>query len=236
MDVYERSARAYDLMAAAGRDYSAEVNELARLTKARCPDATSLLDVACGTGSHLRNLRAHFIEVAGIDISSRMLQRAQRELPDVRLELGDMRSFRLHRRFDVVTCLASSIGYLLTLDDVRTAVANMADHVRLGGLLIVEPWIHPDQWRPGHRVADAANGDGLAVGRVSVTGREGHVSTFDLYWTIASENGVEQFVEPHRMGLYSIDEYIAAFDAAEMTVEHHRSPDLFGRGLFIGQR
>ena len=236
MDVYERSARAYDLMGAAARDYPAEADELARLVKRRCPDAASLLDVACGTGSHLSNLRRHFTEVAGVDLSSRMLERAQRELPDVRLERGDMRSFGLQRRFDVVTCLASSIGYLLTIDDVHAAVANMADHVSAGGLLIVEPWIHPDQWRPGSRVADSANGDGMAVGRVSVSGLEGHVSTFDLHWTIASDDGVEQFVEPHRMGLYSIDQYLAAFETAGMAVEHHRSPQLFGRGLFIGQR
>lgn len=236
MDVYERSARAYDLMAAAGRDYMGEANELARLIAERYPDAVSLLDVACGTGNHLRRLRTHFADVAGVDISVPMLEQAQHELPGVQLEHGDMRSFRMHRRFDVVTCLASSIGYLLTLEDVRAAVANMADHVGGEGVLIIEPWIHPDQWRPGHRFADAANDQGLAVARVSITGREGHISTFDLHWMIASDDGVDQFIEPHRMGLYSIDEYISAFEAAGLRVEHYRSPDLFGRGLFIGQR
>jgi SAM-dependent methyltransferase len=236
MDVYERSAHAYDLIQVErGRDYGAQADQLAELIKARRPDARSLLDVACGTGHHLRNLRPHFRELAGVDVSPAMLQRAREELADVPLELGDMRSFRLDRRYDVVTCLFSSIGYLLTLDDVRRAVANMADHLRTGGLLIVEPWIHPDQWHLGHRVAEAANGDGLAVGRVSVNGRQGHVSTFDLYWTVASDEGVEQFIEPHRMGLYSIDEYRGAFEAASLTVEHEPS-GLIGRGLFIGQR
>jgi hypothetical protein len=101
-------------------------------------------------------------------------------------------------------------------------------------LLIVEPWIHPDQWRLGHRVAEAASGDGLAVARVSVNGREGHVSTFDLYWTVVSDDGVDQFIEPHRMGLYSIEEYQEAFGAARLTVEHQPT-GLVGRGLFIGQ-
>jgi len=112
---------------------------------------------------------------------------------------------------------------------------NMADHLDQAGLLIVEPWFHPDQWRLGHRVAEAANGDGLAASRVSISGREGHVSTFDLYWTIASDDGVDQFIEPHRMGLYSIDEYVQAFEAAGLAVE--REPTgLIGRGLFIGRR
>jgi len=235
VDVYERSAHAYDLIQAArGRDYSAQADQLAELINARCPHARSLLDVACGTGHHLRSLRRHFPDIAGVDISPAMLQRAKEALSDVPLDLGDMRSFRFDRRFDVVTCLFSSIGYLLTLDDVHRAVANMADHLRPGGLLIVEPWIHPDQWRLGHRVAEAASGDGLAVARVSVNGREGHVSTFDLYWTVASDDGVDQFIEPHRMGLYSIEEYLGAFGAARLTVEH-QPPGLIGRKLFIGQ-
>lgn len=235
MDVYEQSAHAYDLIQAArGRDYSAQADQLAALVEARHPAAQSLLDVACGTGRHLHHLGRHFQELAGVDISPAMLERARAIAAHAHLELGDMRSFKLERQFDVVTCLFSSIGYLLTQDDVQTAIANMASHLRPQGILIVEPWIHPDRWLGGHRVAEAANADGVAVSRVSVNGREDHVSTFDLYWTIASSDGVMQFVEPHRMGLYSIDEYLGAFEAAGLVAEHDPA-GLIGRGLFIGQ-
>jgi hypothetical protein len=36
------------------------------------------------------------------------------------------------------------------------------------------------------------------------------------------------------MGLYSIEEYLGAFGAARLTVEHQPT-GLIGRGLFIGQ-
>ncbi|MGD9797769.1 MAG: class I SAM-dependent methyltransferase [Acidimicrobiia bacterium] len=236
MDAYERSAHAYDLIQSArGRDDSAQVDRLVAMIDARCPGGGSLLDVACGTGFHLAGLRRHFTDLAGVDLSQAMLRRARALVGDVPLELGDMRTFRLRRQFDVVTCLFSSIGYMVTLDDVRTAVANMAAHVDVGGLLLVEPWIHPDQWHLGHRVAESANADGLAVSRVSVNGREGHVSTFDLYWTIASDEGVEQFTEPHRMGLYTPGQYLDAFRDAGLTVEHDDT-GLIGRGMFIGRR
>lgn len=52
---------------------------------------------------------------------------------------------------------------------------------------------------------------GLRVSRASANGRDRHVSTFDLHWTIASDDGLEHFVEPHRMGLCSIDDYLKAF-------------------------
>lgn len=236
MDVYERSAHAYDLIQAArGRDYSAQADLLTELVRELCPEAQSLLDVACGTGHHLRHLRRHFEDVAGVDISTEMLRRAREQLADVPLELGDMRSFQFGRSFDVVTCLFSSIGYLLSAEDLALAAGNMAGHLRPGGVLVVEPWLHPDQWQLGHLVAEATKGDGIAVSRVSVSGLEGHVSRFDLYWTIASEEGVDQFIETHRMGLYSIEEYVRAFEAANLSVEHERD-GLMGRGLFICQR
>lgn len=236
MDTYERSAHAYDLIQRArGRDYSAQADLIAEKIRSLLPTADSLLDVACGTGRHLANFRRHFGRLAGLDISTAMAARARQLVPDVPISVDDMRSFKLDDRFAAVTCLFSSIGYLLTLEEVHLAVANMAVHLTPEGVLVVEPWIHPDEWRLGHRVAEAANDDRVAVARVSVNGREGHISTFDLHWTIASEAGVEQFVEPHRMGLYSVAEYAGAFEAAGLTVQHDPHGPI-GRGLFIGQR
>ncbi len=235
MDAYERSARAYDLIQQwRSRDYGAHADQLTATIRERNPAATSLLDVACGTGLHLLNFRRHFSDLTGVDISEAMISRAGAVVPDVPMTLADMRSFDLGRSFGAVTCLSSSIGYLLSVEEVTLAVANMARHLEPGGVLVVEPWIHPDQWRLGHRVAEAGNGDGLAVARVSVNGREGHISTFDLHWTIASADGIDHFVEHHRMGLYSVEEYQSAFAAAGLSVEHDAT-GLQGRGLFIGR-
>ena len=49
----------------------------------------------------------------------------------------------LGREFDVVTCLFSSIGYVVTRERLRAAAASLARHVAPGGLLVVEPWITP---------------------------------------------------------------------------------------------
>ena len=236
MDAYVRSAEAYDLIQESrGRSYEDHATTMAALVRSRCRSATSLLDVACGTGKHLAAFAAGFSDLAGVDLSSAMLARARERVPEAALHEANMLNFDLGRTFDVVTCLFSSIGYFTAIDDVRTAIANMARHVSAGGLLIVEPWIHPDGWRVPHLVAEAANAPGISVARVSTNGRRGHISTFELHWTIATEDGVEQFVEPHELGLYTVDEYVAAFEAAGLIVEHD-PVGLIGRGLFIGSR
>lgn len=234
MDAYEKSALAYDLIQQSrGRDYQAQAATLTALIRNRQPEARSLLDVACGTGHHLSHLRDSF-DVAGLDLSEAMLDRARTVVPDVPIEVGDMRTFDLGRRFDAITCLFSSIGYLLSLDDVNNAIANMARHLNPKGVLIVEPWLQPTDWRVDYRVAEAANSEEVAVSRVSVNGVEGNVSSFDLYWTVADRHGVDQFVESHRLGLYTFDQYETAFISANLKVE--LDPDgLIGRGLFIGQ-
>ena len=52
----------------------------------------------------------------------------------------------------MVTCLFSAVGYMTTEADLDAAVANMAQHVRPGGVLLVEGWITPDAFLPGPRV------------------------------------------------------------------------------------
>lgn len=58
-----------------------------------------------------------------------------------------MRSFDLGRRFDAVTCLFRSIGYMPTVEDLSAAVATMARHLVDGGVLVVDGWVRPDAWR-----------------------------------------------------------------------------------------
>ena len=42
------------------KDYAGEVATLERIVRERNPDASTLLDVACGTGKHLEHLRTRF--------------------------------------------------------------------------------------------------------------------------------------------------------------------------------
>ena len=56
-----------------------------------------------------------------------------------------MTDFDLATTYDAVTCLFSAIGYVRTVDRMNRAVACMARHVKPGGVLIVEPWITPDE-------------------------------------------------------------------------------------------
>ncbi len=222
--MFDRTAHLYDLLYSF-KDYGSESAALVELIRSRTAGATSLLDVACGTGRHLELLRPSLPDVAGVDIESGLLEVARKRLPDVPFTNADMRTFDLGRTFDAVTCLFSSIGYLADLDDLSAAVARMAAHVAPGGVLVVDGWIKPDAWWPGVNVhALAATSDALAATRVTRTWRDGDRTHLDMRYLVATPDGFDDAQEEHLLTLFSDEEYRHAFRAAGLEPDVVDSP------------
>jgi SAM-dependent methyltransferase len=232
--MFRKSQRFYDAIYSF-KDYPAEVETLHQIIRDRHPEARSLLDVACGTGKHLDLLRERF-EVAGVDLDPEMIALARERLgQQVPLHVGDMAELDLGRTFDVVVCLFSSIAYTRTGDRLDRAVANLARHTVLDGLVIVEPWFFPEDWHPGHVAANFVDQEGLKVARMSVSGPLTDPLTMTFHYLVASPEGVEHFTEDHEVGMFTHERYVGAFEAAGLAVEH--DPEgLMGRGLYVGRR
>jgi len=213
-EAYGRSADAYDLIYdGIGKDYRGEAAEVAELVRARRPGARTLLDVACGTGAHLLHLQDDFA-VEGVELSAHMADRARDRLPGVIVHEGDMRLFDLGRRFDVVTCLFSSIGYTRTPEDLDRALAAMARHLEPGGVLVVDAWLTPDAWTDGHVGAEAATEPGRAVARTARSWRMGRTSVLDMTWVVTTSAGTDTFTERHELGLFTTEETRASLEGA----------------------
>jgi SAM-dependent methyltransferase len=232
--MFDKSAELYDLLYD-WKDYRAESEKLRQIVAARRPEARSLLDVACGTGSHLVYLREWFA-VEGLDIDPGLLKVAGGRVPDIPLHQADMRDFDLGRTFDVVTCLFSSIGYVETASGLSSAITAMARHLDPSGVLIVEPWLTPDTFDP-NRLGRVVLGERpeLQAVRMNGTRVEGNLSILDFHYLIARPGSVEHLTETHTLGLFTDAEYRSALEESGLTVEH--DPEgLMGRGLWIGQR
>jgi len=144
--MFTRSSRFYDLIYSS-KNYRQEVDYLLAIVHARVPGAKTILDVACGTGEHLRFLPD--FNRTGLDLDPELLRVARAKLPDVSLIQSDMTAFDLSRQFDVVLCLFSAIGYAVSVKKLNASVCCMARHVAPGGILCIEPWFTPEQWLSG---------------------------------------------------------------------------------------
>jgi hypothetical protein len=141
--------------------------------------------------------------------------------------------FYLGRRFDVVLCLFSSIGYACTVDRLCAAVITMARHVAPGGVLVIEPWLFPEAYRPGHLFAQLTDEPELEVARIGVSDLVDRLSVLRMHHLLATPAGVEYFEERHELGLFTHDEYESAVHSAGMDVRFDPN-GLTGRGLFVG--
>lgn len=231
--VFTQSAEFYDDFYG-HKDYADEVQRLRAVVRDRAPGARRWLDVACGTGRHLELLARHF-EVAGVDLDPTLLAKARTRCPGVELTVGDMRSFALDRRFDVVSCLFSSIGYARTVEGLHATVANLARHLAEGGVLIVEPWFEPGEWETGRVAAERPiEGGRRSLVRMFASGREGNVSHLDIHYLVGVDGDVTYGHEHHELGLFPWDEYRSAFEAAGLVGVEIDPAGLIGRGLVIG--
>ncbi|MVN89189.1 methyltransferase domain-containing protein [Deinococcus sp. HMF7620] len=92
------------------------------------------LDLACGTGGFTRELQEAGWAITGLDFSEAMLAEARHRLPGVPFVQGDLRSFALPKRFDLVTCVFDSLNNLLTPSDLGAALTQARAHLWPGGL------------------------------------------------------------------------------------------------------
>lgn len=235
VESYGPLAEAYDLIHA-HKPYATEartVRDLAR-RDARRP-LRSLLDVACGSARHLEAFSRWF-DCTGVDASPAMLAAARRRVPKATFHLGRMESFDLGKRFDVVTCLFSAIGYARSVSELRRTLRTFARHTAPGGVVVVEPWITPATYRPGlvHHLV-ATSGD-TTVLRMNGSERRGGRSIFDFHYLVGRRARVTHYVETHNLGLFDVPTMRSAFHDAGLAVRHVRRGLTTGRGLYVGRR
>jgi SAM-dependent methyltransferase len=218
-----------------GKHFAAEAATVANIVRSRKPDASSLLDVACGTGEHLRAFAGEFAEVAGLEMSSPMCDLARSK--GIAVHQGDMRSFGLGRHFAAVSCLTSSIGYMSTVDELRAAVRAMAGHLVAGGVLVIDPYWFPEVFLDGHIARDMVRDTVRTVARLSHSARTDDIVRHDAHYLVADPDGIRHFTHVQQMRLFTKAQYLGAIDQAGCAPEYVHAPGGFAdRGLFVGVR
>jgi SAM-dependent methyltransferase len=231
--MFSASAELYDLVYSGFKDYAAETAHLVELIRRSHPKARTVLDVACGTGEHARLLaETDGFEVDGVDLEPAFVTIAQRKLPRGSVYQGDMTSFELARRYDVIVCLFSSIGYVRTLENVRRTFERFRAHLAEGGVVLVEPWFAPGVIQPGRVLIKTAESDSVSVVRMSHSQIEGRLSRLRFEYLIGRAQGIEHVVETHELGLFTTAELLECFEQAGLQATHDPI-GLDGRGLFL---
>jgi SAM-dependent methyltransferase len=215
------------------KDYEREASFVAAAVRTLVPDASTLLETACGTGRFLQHLSRHF-SVEGQDLSTEMLARAATRLPRVPLHQGDMMDFDLGRTYDAVCCLFRSIAYTRTAEGFSRAVHCMARHVAPGGVLVIEPFFSPEEFYVGKVTLNEYSDERKKIAWMYTSEREGQLGIFDIHYLVGQADGVRHFSERHELGLFTHAQYEEAFDRAGLRLVRDEGPG--ATGLYIGVR
>lgn len=137
---YKGLARVYDYLLS-GINYQQWADYLEQLFGYfKIEPCRKILDLACGTGNSTFPWAQRGYSVCGVDISAEMLEVARYKAEKMKLDLNfyrqDMRSLRLPSCFDVAVLYQDGLNYLLSEEDLKSALSSIRSVLRTGGYFI----------------------------------------------------------------------------------------------------
>lgn len=233
--MFSKTAEYYDKIYGQFKDYDVETDKVQAIIKNEKPNAETILDVACGTGKHARILHEKFgYKVTGIDLSEDFIRIAKENFPEGSFSHADMRNFSLGENFDVILCLFSSIGYVKEPEAVVQTFKCFRKHLKADGIVIVEPWITPENFIAGKFFLTTVDDVDLKIARMSYGEKFGNQSRFTFEYLIADKNGIRHETEIHEAGLFSVEEMKDFFEKSGFETKHD-PVGLIDRGLYIAK-
>ncbi|MEH7093792.1 class I SAM-dependent DNA methyltransferase [Neobacillus vireti] len=193
-------------------------------------EATSLLDLACGTGELSVRFAKQGLDVTGVDLSEDMLSVAQvkAEAAGVKIPFfqQDMANLEGQGQFDVIGIFCDSLNYLQTEEDVLSTFLNVHQHLHDHGIFIFD--VHSI-----YKMTDvfinqtfALNEDKISYIWNSFPGDDPNSVEHELSFFVLDERTgkYDRIDELHYQRTYSIDQYsdwldTAGFQLLEMSAD-----------------
>lgn len=201
----------------------------------------SILDIGCGTGRDLDSLARECPDCWGVDYLREMVEFARAMRPHLHVEVGDMRTLRLGRTFDVILCMGSAFMYALTNAEVAKVLDTFVAHSHPGTLLILDinnaaSYLGGEHFKPTSELRVSRPGFSAVARSTYSFDRRRQVLARRRTWTIDGQGEVEDFCE-YRMFFPAELEHLlrehrfktqGTFDNKEL-----RDTDLSGLRLYV---
>lgn len=179
-----------------------------------------VLDLACGTGRHSRELTRRGFEVVGVDISPDLLEIAEREATEAGLAISfleaDLRRLDLSDEFDLVLSLNDgAVGYFETDEENRRTFEVVAQALRGGGghLMQLPNVLHAERNLPAKSWIVGESTLELSDHRWNAEDRYIEGSTVPIRFGEVFERYEEI---PFRQRLYTVEELTEIYDSVGM--------------------
>jgi len=218
-------------------DYAEEAEFFRQvLSDAGLPTPPSLLELGCGGGCNAFYLKKSFDPVTLTDLSLKMLAISRVLNPACEHLVGDMRTLRLDRLFDVVF-IHDAIDYMTTAQDLGLALETAYLHCKPGGQALFVPDYVRETFQPStdHGGKDEA-GRGLRYLEwvYDPDDQDTQYSTDYVYLLREGNQRTQVEHEQHICGLFPRAEWLRLL--REVGFESDIIRDPFERELFLAHK
>jgi SAM-dependent methyltransferase len=207
------------------------------INKFKKSNGFEMLDVACGTGSHIKYFNGKY-KVTGLDYNQEMLNIAKEKNPNINFFNGDMINFKIKNKFDIIVCLFSSISYLNSYSKLEKCIKNFVNHLKPGGIVIFEPFVESNLFKSVKPANFMIYEDSeLKIARVNDSIKIKDKAFLKFHYLISNLNGVEYFSEEHEIMLFEKLKVIEIMKKLGFEKSTFDKVGLMpGRGLYIGRK
>lgn len=142
-EVFLDYAKYYDLLYKE-KDYKSEAEFIISLIKKHAPHAKTILNLGCGTGKHDSYLAKAGYQVTGLDFSEEMIKIAKsNKTENCEFIVGDARSFKFDKKFDVIISLFHVFSYQTSNADAVGFLQTIRNLLTDNGISIFDYWYGP---------------------------------------------------------------------------------------------
>jgi SAM-dependent methyltransferase len=183
-----------------------------------------LLDVACGSGCHLFHLKNKY-KCIGIDINEKLVEITKKK--QIEAYCFDMKTFKLNKKFDVITCLFGSIAHLKNYKELCDTIKNFKRHLKEFGIVIIEPWVFLNQYHP--RTASRFISDSVWVESINTI--KENIAILDKTYKLKEKKYHCHF----EICCFTKEEYISAAESSgfQVTEIKQKLETDFSNGIFL---
>lgn len=178
-----------------------------------------LLDLACGTGSLVLELRSRAYGMDGADGCREMLdmavEKARRSGYDISFHHKNLLDLSGLPQYDAALCLYDSINYLMTLEDVSRALTEVHRVVAPDGVFIFDICTESNSLRYFRDMTDRDRGEGFSYTRRSYYRNGVQFNQFDIHF---DETG-EAVREVHQQRIYALGDIMGVLASCPFRVE-----------------
>lgn len=102
----------------------------------------NVLDLACGTATLCTMLKLKGFDAEGLDLSETILEIASEKMKINHLSFplhhADMTSFKLNKKFNMITCFFDSVNFLSDIKQVKKLFECAHSHLKDNGFFIID--------------------------------------------------------------------------------------------------